>query len=320
MRWLSISTGGTTLVTALLIGCTVDFFSVEARSTPLSPFFLKNDVNRFASATAISSMVPRGGASSLTASRSLHSNRSAEAVLSEDGKKSMQNSIAKKKTGCLRGGDRPFTTLIPKGKEGFFLSLLLSVVYLVLLLSNSLKPDCDYSSQGFCVFGFDPSKQECTKGMNSHAFSWWVDLIFTALVIGVGKWTEAPTNLIVALAAVVLSHGLLHKVFDYTSCKLGVASNTSPTTLFFANVIYFVFTALVCSVGLSLNDTPKIPSKNLIALGIAAATSYLSQPKKNNGISPIFMTTQLLVSILGLTDKEDKCQTSWAIYSCSLVL
>ena len=308
MHCLSLSTAlVTTLVHIFLAGSTGDFFCVEAHSTPLSPFLKGDNVERSASATIITSIVvPRGGALSTDSKLLLRRSKRTKAVLSGDGnKENRKNSISKKTTGWLQGRENAFN-LIPEGKGGWYLALLLSVVYLGLLLNKTLKPDCDYTSQGFCVYGFDPAKQECTQGMNSHVFSWWVDAVFTFLVIAIGKWTKATTGDIVSLVAVVLMHGLLHKHSDFKSCKVGLdpTPGFDPSVLF-GNVTYFVFTALVSIVGLKKTELSSTTT-NLIALGIAAATSILSQPAMGNGASPIFMTTQLLVSIIGSLDKNNQ--------------
>lgn len=299
MHWLSLSTSFTTLLAVFLAGFTEDV-CVSAHSRPLSPFLKKNVVNGSASATTIASMIPRGGASRLSTS----SLQRTGAVLSEDveeGKKK-KNMIAKKPTGWLRGGEKG--GLIPEGKTGWVASLVFSFIYLGLLLNESFKPPCDYKSDGFCVTHFNPDTGMCKLHSNSHFWAFAIDMVFTGLAFVLGNATGAEKSEIISIAAVIVVHGFLHGFFDYKQCLIPSSPDQELTPiLIFANAAYFGFTALVSYVALNMAMLPT--SIVLIGtLAVAGLTVYLSQPTQGNGISPIFMTTQLLVSVLGLFDNK----------------
>uniref|UniRef100_A0A7S2UL65 Uncharacterized protein n=1 Tax=Attheya septentrionalis TaxID=420275 RepID=A0A7S2UL65_9STRA len=189
--------------------------------------------------------------------------------------------------------------LIANGQLGWVISLVSSVIYLVRLLTTPTSLECDYSSDGFCVTNLklNPgSPSTCPHG-NSHLWAWREDAIFTVLAVVLGIMTQAKQTAIVSNVAVILVHGLLHKYFDDANC---IIAEQKGLALLFANIAYAGFTALLSYVALNQADLGKALTV-IGTIAVTLVTSHLSQPAQGYGVSPIFMTTQLLVSFLGVT-------------------
>jgi len=304
MRWLSLSTGAITAVASLLLASlSEDLSCVAAHSRPLSPF-VRNDVRRSASATAITSMVPRGGASRVPRQGSvvLPSSRSSSTKtgLSDDVLSSQKSS------GWLTGGAN-IKDLIPREKRGWAIALVFSVIYLMLLLSKSKFGSCDYSPDGFCVTNFDPTigkAGECLA-QNSHLWAWKEDVIFTVLAFVIGFMTKTDIKSILGVAAAIFGHGFLHNSLSNNACKPAGAEGGSLA----ANVAYAVFTAGISYLTIILAGLGTAATV-LVTLFVTFVTVYLSQPAQGLGVSPIFMTTQLLASFVGVTAKPGNTEFS----------
>jgi hypothetical protein len=107
--------------------------------------------------------------------------------------------------------------------------------------------------------------------------------------------TQAKQTTIASNVAVILVHGLLHWYFDHKDCDI-VGANT------FAYIAYAGFTALLSYVAISLAHLGKAFTV-IGTIAVTLVTVYLSIPDPvgpGYGVSPIFMTTQLLVSFLGV--------------------
>jgi len=192
--------------------------------------------------------------------------------------------------------------LIPSDpRGGWAIALIFSVIYLVLLLSKNPKAasgssTCHYCSDGFCVTNFSPEDGSCPQP-NSHRWAWQEDAIFTVLAVVLGNMTRASSPAIMGNVAVILVHGLLHLYFDYNKCDI----TEGPTGLSANVVAYAVFIALLSYVAIN-RAYPNHTALSVIgSIAVTAVTVLLSQPDWGYGVSPIFMTTQLLVSFLGVS-------------------
>jgi len=186
--------------------------------------------------------------------------------------------------------------MFQRKKLGWAIALALSVMYLVILFLGD-KPPCDYSSRGFCVTNYDKEKGVCPRGDNSHYWCWLEAVVYTILAVVVGIATKADQSTILSFTAIILSHGLLHKVLDSLECK-AIHIDGNRYLIIIAITIYFSFIVLISWVATGLAGLSN-QLKIIISVFVAAVTLFLSQPEQNNGFSSIFMTTQLLVSGLG---------------------
>jgi hypothetical protein len=197
--------------------------------------------------------------------------------------------------------------LIPREKRGWAIALGFSVIYLLLLLSKSTFGSCDYSVDGFCVTNFDPTlgkSGECLA-QNSHLWAWKEDVIFTVLAFVIGFMTKTDIQSILGVAAAIFGHGFLHYTISNNACK-----PTGPDGGSLAeNVAYSVFTAGISYLTINMADVGAAATV-LVTLFVTGVTVYLSQPAQGLGVSPIFMTTQLLASFVGVTAKPGNTQSS----------
>lgn len=297
----SILTSTTTVVAILLF--TGDDFGVAAHSHDLSPF-VRNEVRRSASSTTITSMVPRGGAALAQKQDSVVSvvlpsfkSSSTRTGLSVDLPSSQKSSR------WLRGGAKD---LIPREKRGWAVALGLSVIYLLLLLTKKTN-SCNYSSDGFCVTNFDKATGEC-PGPNSHRWAWNIDVVFTILAVVIGLMKKAAPLEVVAIGAVIGVHGVLHWVFDHYQCAFPVGNGGGLTLgLTLGYLAYAGFTALLSYVCFNFADVGSVALNVIGTLIVTFATVYLTHVGYST--SPIFMTTQLLVSLVGFNVKPGNNNT-----------
>jgi hypothetical protein len=203
---------------------------------------------------------------------------------------------SKKSAAWLRGGAKD---LVPREKRGWAIALVFSVIYLFFLLSNK-TPKFGYSSDGFCVTNFIPEEKKCLA-QNSHLWAWREDAIFTVLAVVLGITTQAEGGTIVGVVAAILVHGLLHLHFAKNNCVLPMGQG--GIGIIFANVAYGVFTAVISYLAIAMAGVGHALTV-IGTIGVTFATVYLSQPAQGYGVSPIFMTTQLLVSLVGVTAKS----------------
>ncbi len=276
------------LATYLLAGSSTG----AARGVPFVTKRTKNDVlvtQRSASAVTVTSMIPRGGASMIPKNQD-------HKVLSPY--LSSPKTTNKSKADVSARGGGKLIPAITRKNIGWAISLVLSFTYLFLLLSNgSSSSSCSYSQDGFCVTNLSTNSagmKVCPADSNSHLWAWQVDAVFTVLVVALGLMTKADQSTIGGLIAAVLVHGLLHNFFAKNNCAL---PPTSGSALLFANVAYGGFTYLISYLAIKTVNAPL--SLNLIASALGAlVTVWLSQPDKPYGISPIFMFTQILCSVV----------------------
>lgn len=273
-----------TIATLFLAGLKGDILCAEAKShhslppSTSSAFFrVDNGMKRSAYATTITSMVPRGGASSMG--------------LAKDVKSSAKNSIMdiseEKSVHCPRGGENK--GLIPRAKRGWAISLVLSFIYLALLLKGNR--DCNFAADGFCVTNYSKETGFCPTGDNSHYWSWLADVAFTVVALVLGKAVKAEDKTIYGNIAAILSHGVLHNYLNTNKC-----ASTEGTPI--AYVLYFGFTTFIAWLTLQTGNLAIGSAIQMIfSLLVAGVTVYLSSEMKS--VSPIFMATQILVSVVG---------------------
>ena len=243
-------------------------------------------------------MVPRGGA--LTISKADSKILSFERNIStgiDISNKAKDNETAKILVGWLRGGAKRID--IPRKKMGYGVALFFSVIYLIEILFQGV-PECGYHTQGFSVANFNPNLDECLN-QNSHIWAWKEDCVFTIIVIALGIKIDAGAKKTSSLAAIIFGHGFLHKWISGKKCYVPPFNGKLNI---YANIAYGVFTAFISFFVLHMaNVSAAVEITGTIAVPIL--TVYLSQPKMLGSVSPIFLTTQLLVSFLGVfSDSE----------------
>eukprot|EP00978_Attheya_sp_CCMP212_P038394 scaffold189961_cov29-Attheya_sp.AAC.1 len=310
MRWLSLSTCCITVVGTYLLGSSAGD-NLYAAAHPLPSSFLKAQVRRSASATAITSMFPRGGASKIpkqdkipsspssTVAAFARSTRSSQEVVVSSSSRTEENeNMAKRTTSWIRGGSESLMT--SRAKLGWRVAFVLSVIYLILLLSK-VAPSCNYSLDGFCVTNYDPIAKSC-EPQNSHVWAWKEDVIFTVaafllqIVIdpkaGPMAWVK-----VLGVAVAIFSHGFLHR--SLADCA---TPPSGPNIL--GNLAYGAFTAFISFLILTMGGLDTKTVTNIaITIVVTIVTVSLSQPNRHLGVSPIFMTTQLLASGVGAFSK-----------------
>lgn len=174
-------------------------------------------------------------------------------------------------------------SIISEDKIGWAVSFAISLVYLFLFMTLPGNT-CDVNSGGFCVANFDGTK--CPdRYSNSHTWAFVVDVIFTALAFIVP--TDQSNLVRWGIAAVILSHGILHGV-------LGILVECSPIAFPGAEKIFGVFSAFVSIMVLQLGGTLSIPLNVLIGGAAGLLTVKLSEGDR--GVASIFLITQLLAS------------------------
>eukprot|EP00978_Attheya_sp_CCMP212_P014687 scaffold37552_cov43-Attheya_sp.AAC.1 len=288
MRWLSLSTCCITVVATYLLGSSAGDH-LYAAAHPLPSSFLKAKVRRSASATAITSMFPRGGASKIPKQDKIPSSPSStvaafarstgssqEVVASSSSRTEETENMAKRITAWIRGGSESLMT--NRDTLGWRVALVLSVIYLLLLLFK--RPSCDYSLDGFCVTNYNPAEA---------AF------LLQIVIDPKAGWTAWKKVLGVAVA--IFSHGFLHfKLAGKAPLFCAIAPQTSVNVP--AYLAYGAFTAFISFLILSMGGLDKVVISAL-TIAVTIVTVRLSEPKHKLGISPIFMTTQLLASCVG---------------------
>ena len=287
-----------TIATYLFFDFTGDSIYVEAQSPrslsslSSSTFFrVDNGIKRSASATAISSMIPRGGASPMGLTKNGKSRKVVEKT-GKSGKNTVMDISENKSVSWPRGGESD--GLVPREKLGWAISLVLSVIYLGLLLNGNRN--CDYAADGFCVTNYSKESGICPKGDNSHYWSWQADIAFTVAAIVLGKVKKAPSNTILLNTVAIISHGVLHNVINNRECK-------PPEFTTIASVPYFVFTSFIAYLILRLGEVFKSSAMMILASSLVGGVTLYLTLKEGFSNSPIFMSTQLLLSVVGFFGK-----------------
>jgi hypothetical protein len=145
---------------------------------------------------------------------------------------------------------------------------------------------------------------------NSHLWAWEEDVIFTVAAFllqimidpkaGRTAWMK-----VLGVAVAIFSHGFLHKSLagggKQQYCPLPASSDNT-----LANLAYGAFTAFISFLILTMGGLDTNAVTNIaITIFVTIVTVTLSQPDRtpNLGVSPIFMTTQLLASGVGAFSK-----------------
>mmetsp|Transcript_6338 Transcript_6338/g.15702 ORF Transcript_6338/g.15702 Transcript_6338/m.15702 type:complete len:339 (-) Transcript_6338:127-1143(-) len=171
-------------------------------------------------------------------------------------------------------------------KIGWTISFVINLAYLYYFFQvrASQEPGCDYSSGGFCVTNFKPQTETCPP-LNSHTFAFIVDCIFTAVGFLVPSALQGGEKY--ALIGIIFGHGCLHAL-------LGLVVSCTNKPFWGAVALFAAF-----SVAISYIIVDSIGSLSRVAnivLGLAAGflCVFLSGSNGENGISSIFLITQLL--------------------------
>lgn len=182
--------------------------------------------------------------------------------------------------------------LLTKKNIGWAISFGLSIVYLFLFVFHNQHNA--YSARGFCVTNFDATAKTCPSNQNSHNWAWKEDSVFTFLIFLLPcfiKETNGGTPKLIASAASIFFHGVLHKMLSESKCHgTSVVGGAGMYTFFISFIAFF-----------TLNDFGKFPLHSnmwmtvIVTFLTVALTIYSKQ-----GIAAIFLTTQLLVSATAL--------------------
>jgi len=178
--------------------------------------------------------------------------------------------------------------VLSKEKIGWFIGLLLNLVYLFFFFQRrSTGASCDYTAGGFCVTNYDFKDESCPLS-NSHTWAFLADCYYTY------KGIKAPTNrselMRWVMIIAIFGHGALHAALGVMGC--GGSEFQGAVTLF------TIFTA-----GISYAIVASVAKfevwVNIIITAIASyLTVFLAGPNGSNGISSIFLITQLLATLI----------------------
>lgn len=197
-----------------------------------------------------------------------------------------------KSTSIVGGGlNIPFD-IFSKEKLGWTISLAINLVYLICFFRRSINapPECNYSEGGFCVTGLEEGGG-CDLLKNSHTWAFLVDMVYTYL--GLTVETERSKTTQYMLVFTIFSHGILHAV-------LGSVANCDGLTIPGGDQLFMVFTALISYAVLYVGaefenyNTPKMLA---LSVGGGWLAVQLAGPNGKNGVSSIFLITQILASL-----------------------
>ena len=249
-------------------------------------------------------------------------------------RKTPQSLASKSVFEITRGGTAPTTNakvatkrvdvsdIFSKEKIGWTISLGINLLYLYFFFArlnqHKAAPTCDFYPLAFCVTNYDKANKTCPPAMNSHTWAFIVDCIYTYL--GIKAPTTKGSLYKGVLIFAILSHGSLHAALGIIA-KCGGGTLPGAMALFggFATVISYSVVSVTGSFGLVTNL--------LLAAVCGLLTVVLSGPDGSNGVSSIFLITQLAASlVVSITPKKQVPITDIAkignsfVYPCIISL
>jgi len=181
--------------------------------------------------------------------------------------------------------------LFSKERLGWTISLFINLAYLVVYFArraNAPAP-CGFEKAGFCVTNLP----ECVTGdnplFNSHTYAFIVDMIYTYFGLKV-KNPNHTAFIQLGLVLTIFAHGCLHGL-------LGLLINCGAVIFPGAIEVFTAFAILITFFVLQSTGDFETPTRVVLSLIGGWLTKELAGDQGQNGISSIFLVTQLFASL-----------------------
>mmetsp|Transcript_18572 Transcript_18572/g.43022 ORF Transcript_18572/g.43022 Transcript_18572/m.43022 type:complete len:281 (+) Transcript_18572:1213-2055(+) len=213
-------------------------------------------------------------------------------------------------------------TLIPPGKEIWFINLVLNVIYCIIFYFTA-KGQLPFGKgllQGFCVWTV-ASNEEKDEGrpadclyLNSHLLAWREDLAMSIIVVLLFIWNLHKYGFVLQNALMFVSmfvaiyyHGRLHYSYAMDFNPPCIYPVGDGNTTLAGDVQYFLYTFLLCIMifGFGFNYL-SLKAKLLLAAASALVATYLTVTIAPEwSLSVLFAISQTLSSIMGTYGDTD---------------